>query len=303
MTTTNKPAPKSAPRKAIVMPSAVKPTSPEAQHVGLGSAESVRPLTVIVPSRGRPGSVARQLAAWTHTRAFEHARLLYAVSLDEIDVYRHTVLAALQELVDEEQHPPMAGVVSTGSTLVRALNSTALLLTGQMIDQWAGSRHIGFMGDDHLPRTAGWAGRYVSELDALVAERGVGMVYGDDGLRGERLCTEWAVSASWVTALGRMVPALVTHMFCDNAMLDLGRAAQCVRYLGSGSDPVRIEHMHPLAKGADGQPKSQMDDTYRASQGTFEDDRRIYIRWSTRPPSADKTGLVRQAQTLQALKP
>ncbi|WP_037684635.1 hypothetical protein, partial [Streptomyces griseus] len=98
-------------------------------------------------------------------------------------------------------------------------------------------------------RTVGWAGRYVDELRQL----GTGIVYGDDGYQGERLPTQWAMTADVVGALGRMVPAPVEHLYCDNSVLDLGRAAGCIRYLPD----VLVEHMHPVAgKAAD-------DDQYR----------------------------------------
>lgn len=271
-----------------------------------------RPLVIIIPSKGRPGSVASTVKAWEETGAFETARLVYAVEWSELDLYR----AALRDIGYESvgwtggrpvgTKPGNVTLAPTGGALVESLNRTARIiagLDGRTELDWSDVRAIGYQGDDHLPRTAGWAARYAMELDDLVDDFGAGLVYGDDALRGERLCTEWAVSRSWITALGRMVPALVRHMFCDNAMIDLARAAQICRYLGGGSDPVRIEHMHHLAEGADGQPKAKPDATYALGQASFQDDRRIYVRWSTRSPKADKLGLVRQTETLRALRP
>ena len=102
------------------------------------------------------------------------------------------------------------------------------------------------MGDDHRPRTDGWD----TKMLAALRELGTGVVYGDDLLQGERLCTSWAMTSDIVRALGRMVPAPVEHMFCDNAVMDLAKAAKCLRYLPD----VVIEHLHPLAGKADWDP-------------------------------------------------
>jgi hypothetical protein len=98
---------------------------------------------------------------------------------------------------------------------------------------------VGFAGDDHVPRTHGWARRYLEELRSL----GTGIVYGDDGIQGEALPTQWAMTADIVRTLGRMVPADVEHLYCDNAIMRLGAEANCLRYLPD----VLIEHMHAFA--------------------------------------------------------
>ncbi len=213
-------------------------------------------LLVIVPSRGRPESVARVAEAWRDTGAFAAATLVFAIDGDDprhSDYFgAHLPDGAAVQFVTVEQWKPM----------VHKLNECAVAAAGS--GGWAG---IAFMGDDHLPRTPDWAASYLAALDEL----GTGIVYGDDGLRGEGLPTQWAMTPDIVRVLGVMVPANVEHLYCDNAIKDLGKAAGCLRYLPD----VLIEHMHPVAR------KAAMDDGYRRvnAPSQYARDRASYRLW------------------------
>ena len=217
-------------------------------------------LLVIVPSRGRPESVARMVAAWEATGAYDDgAVLLFAVDADDPRHPEYEAQASVRSLMASlTQWVPM----------VEKLNGFAV---GLAVDHYA----VGFLGDDHLPRSAGWARRYVDELRSM----GTGIVYGDDRIQGERLPTQWAMTSDIVRALGRMVPADVEHLYCDNAVLELGRAAECIRYLPD----VVIEHCHPLAG------RTQWDDGYRRvnSREQYARDRAAYDRWWAGQMAAD----------------
>ncbi|HEX6969120.1 MAG TPA: hypothetical protein VF174_09960 [Micromonosporaceae bacterium] len=198
----------------------------------------MRDLLVIVPSRSRPHNLPTVVRAWRDTGGFDHAELLFAVDVDDpqLDAY----LQAADELGQDGLHvlpgPP--------ARMVPKLNREAVACARR--GDWFA---LGFAGDDHLPRTVGWARRYVDEL----ADLGSGVVYGDDGFQGRNLCTEWAMTADIVRVLGRMVPAPVEHLYSDNAVMDLANAAGCLRWLPD----VHIEHMHPLAG------RAEWDDQYR----------------------------------------
>lgn len=188
-------------------------------------------LAVIVPTRGRPENIHKVIAAWDETDAWECADLYPVVDADdpEVEGYRE-VFREFPKLW------PMQ--IPTWEPLVPKLNWAAKVRAEE--DQHFA---IAFAGDDHLPRTQGWAQQYLSALWQMRT----GMVYGDDGYQGAKLSTEWAVTADVVRELGRMVPAPVDHLFCDNAMMDLFGGAGALRHLPE----VRIEHMHPAAgKGA-----------------------------------------------------
>lgn len=190
-------------------------------------------LLVVVPSRGRPESVARVAQAWRETGAHEDASLVFAIDEDDP---RYGEYYAIARCVDRPGILQVSFVgMATWLPMVHKLNECAAAAAGAE-PGWGG---IAFMGDDHLPRTPGWARAY---LDAL-RELGTGIVYGDDGIQGEKLPTQWAMTSDIVRALGRMVPAPVEHLYCDNAIKDLGEQAGCLRYLSD----VLIEHMHPIA--------------------------------------------------------
>lgn len=212
-------------------------------------------LLVIVPSRGRPESVQRMLDAWTETGAWEHADLVFAVDDDDPQGSAYH-----RALLDSRRTAPYR--IPRWMPMVHKLDRAARDVV-HASEPFA----IGFAGDDHLPRTRGWAKRYVDELRDL----GTGIVYGDDRLQGEKIPTQWAMTSDIVQALGRMVPAPVEHLNSDTSIYDLGHAAGCIRYLPD----VVIEHMHPAAG------KAPEDDGYRRvnSAEQVARDARAYRHW------------------------
>jgi len=214
-------------------------------------------LLVIVPSRGRPDNVRQVIEAWQATEAFGDAQLAVAFDADDPrrDEYARVIGAAGPGVASFEAFEWMPMVAKLSAAALDALTLRPGLFA------------VGFAGDDHLPRTVGWARRYLTELRDL----GTGIVYGDDGLQGAQLPTQWAMTANIVRALGRMVPADVEHLYCDNAVKDLGVAAGCLRYLPD----VLVEHMHPMAG------KAPTDDGYRRvnSGEQYARDRAAYAAW------------------------
>lgn len=240
---------------------------PTVTHSNFGwlELEDLGRLAVIVPTRGRPENICKVITAWDETQAWECADLILAVDADdpECDTYRSLVRGAADR--------PQVTIYSIPEwrPLVSKLNSAANAVA-------EGRRYsaIAFAGDDHLPRTKRWAEMYLAALREL----GTGMVYGDDGYQGAKLSTEWAVTADAVRALGRMVPAPVDHLYCDNAMMDLFGGAGALRHLPE----VRIEHMHPAAG------KAKSDEQYDKvnSREQYAGDRRKYEIWkNTQGPS------------------
>lgn len=236
-------------------------------------------LAVVVPTRGRPENIRKVISAWDFTNTWDDADLVLAIDADDPEYQRYL------DIVSESRHP------DTGDPLIRhvtsdqwvpmviKLNVVALRLSEEGL-----YAAIGFAGDDHLPQTIGWAKRYLTVL----AELGTGMVYGDDGYQGRKLSTEWAVTADAVRALGRMVPAPVEHMYCDNSMMDLFGEAGAMRHLPE----VRIEHMHPVA--GKGKTDAQYDRVNHRDQ--FKKDRQTYDRWRLGQMAAD-------VATIRALRP
>lgn len=228
-------------------------------------------LVTIVPTRSRPESVERVVAAWEATGAFgEGAELLFVVDRDDPACadYR-AALVTCREGVS-------AAYADTWRPLVPKLNRIAVSLA---VGRYAFA--VGFAGDDHLPRTEGWVARYLGVLHSVRT----GIVYCDDGYQHENIPTQWAMTSDIVRGLGRMVPAPVDHLYCDNAVRDLGRDAGCLTYL----DDVLIEHMHPAAG------KASTDEQYQRVNGSeqYRDDRAAYRGWARGVDRATDVATVR----------
>jgi predicted O-methyltransferase YrrM len=218
-------------------------------------------LAVLIPTRGRPDNIRKVVKAWDFTGAWGHAHMFLIADADDPEIEDYRVIQAWAnnfhpglpvQLVIENQWRPMV------HKLDRVARNVAYQRT---------YRALAFAGDDHLPRTIGWAKRY---LDVL-AELGTGMVYGDDGYQGSNLSTEWAVTADAVRELDQMVPADVEHMYCDNSIMELFAAAGALRHLPE----VTIEHMHPIVG------KAPSDDQYARvnHRDQFKRDRAAYELW------------------------
>lgn len=213
-------------------------------------------LVIVIPSRGRPGSVRRMAEAFGETGADELA-VCWAVESDDptLGDYRQAV---------GEWFAYGDVVTVSGGTMAAAINAASMHAIADL-DPYA----VAVLNDDHLPRTAGW---HTDMLDALLRLDPVGLVYPDDGLRGESLATVWAVHSAWVTALGRMIPARVDHLYADDAMMDLARLiGHRIEYLPN----VLIEHMHPLAG------KAETDEGYQRVNGAgkLRADRAVFKVW------------------------
>lgn len=212
-------------------------------------------LLMIVPSRGRPQNVVDLIDEWTKVTG-DNAELLFALDKDDptLEQYKRVLAPAF------EVELPVDVVVGTRRRLGGTLNKVAVERAGRY-------RAVGFMGDDHRPRTEGWDERFVAALDEL----GTGLAYGNDLIQGAALPTAVAMTSDIVQTLGWMVPPGLVHLWIDNAWLELGRRIDRIRYLPD----VVIEHMHPLVG------KAPSDAGYQEvnSSAQFESDRRAFEDW------------------------
>jgi hypothetical protein len=200
-------------------------------------------LIVVVPSRGRPESV-RELAEAFDTTCAGNTELVLAV--DDNDPTWVAYSEAVLNLAGASKTRVSLCQVIEPASMVRALNATALVVAS-VCDSMPYA--VGFMGDDHRPRSHGWDSAYLEALWDL----GTGIVYGDDLLQGRKLPTQCAMTVDIVRTLGYMSPPSLTHMYVDNFWLALGEQAQCIKYLPD----VVVEHRHPVAG------KAQWDEGYK----------------------------------------
>lgn len=189
------------------------------------------PMLVIVPTRGRPQNIVRLEKALAETDTL-NAHVLYAVDPDDPELEGYLDLDLSRIFVLKER-----------LRLGRTLN----FLARRYADQYD---VIGFMGDDHVPRTTGWEDRILEVFTMMWgAERHGGppvpppVVYGNDLLQGQALPTAVFMDARIIRALTYMVPAEIVHLYADNFWKSLGEELGSLVYLPD----VVIEHIHPAA--------------------------------------------------------
>jgi hypothetical protein len=188
------------------------------------------PLAVIVPTRGRPRSAARLTQAFIDTHALDAVPVFVADGDDpELPGYR--------KLLDEGEIPRLLVPEYGGpGGMCQALNYAAR----RYADLY---ETVGFMGDDHLPRTVGWDARMLDALDSLEPR----IAYGNDLLQGAALPTAVFMQSRIIQAMGYMAPPVLHHLYLDNFWKSLGERLGGLRYL----DDVVIEHLHPINGKAD----------------------------------------------------
>jgi len=190
----------------------------------------MRDLTVIVPTRNRPHTITEMISTFEETTE-ANTNLVFAIDDNDptIGEYILTITNADSNDVD-------LFVVSPAETMVSALNAAALNVIS--IDQ---PFAIGFMGDDHRPRTHGWDVDYLTKLHELKT----GIVYGDDKIQGEWLPTQCAMTSDIIKALGWMCYPGLRHLYVDDFWKYLGRDSGCLAYLPE----TIVEHVHPIRTG------------------------------------------------------
>lgn len=210
------------------------------------------PLAVIVPTRGRPQNAARLAEAFRETDALNAVPVFVADYDDpELDAYR--------KLLDDGAIPRL--MIPTSSWgMCSALNYAAVRYA-EIYEA------VGFMGDDHLPRTRGWDDRILDALDSLEPR----VVYGNDLLQGPNLPTAVFMQSRMIRAMDMMAPAVMRHLYLDNFWKALGERLSGLVYLPD----VIIEHLHPIAG------KAEWDERYRIVNDAERDtdDRREWLAY------------------------
>lgn len=209
-------------------------------------------LTVIVPTRSRPEAALQVVAAIGETRQIYTTSVVLAVDSDDpmMPLYRDVA----------NTRPDIARIeVVKGGWMVAALNEAARRVVAN-----PQVTAVGFLGDDHRPRTPGWDAAYLSALREL----GAGVVYGDDLLQHEFVPTQCAMSASIIRQLRWMAHPSLKHMYVDTLWRDMATAGKRLRYLPD----VIVEHLHYL------NGKSIEDDGYKRVNApeVFADDERAF---------------------------
>jgi hypothetical protein len=205
-------------------------------------------LLTLVPTRNRVENAVELLDVFYDTTHEYSSGILFIVGTEDprLEEYKNKI-------------PANHLVVFPSRGLVKALNYVAPAFTEQY-------EAIGFMGDDHRPRTPGWDSHYLRSLREL----GAGYVYGNDLLMGERIPTQVAISSPIIKALGFFGPPCFTHLNVDVSWKVMGEGLGRIKYLPD----VIIEHMHPAAGKAEddaGYKHVNSDFMVKADQKAFDE--------------------------------
>ena len=207
-------------------------------------------LLTLVPTRNRVENALELLDVFYNTTDLDSSGLLFIVGTED---------PRFDEYVEKIPKNHLLTFPDRG--MVKALNYAVSCGYAEEYEA------LGFMGDDHRPRTYGWDSAYLGNLREL----GYGYVYGNDLLMGERIPTQVAISSSIIRTLGFFGPPGFTHLNVDVTWKDMGEAIGKLRYLPD----VIIEHMHPAVG------KAEEDSGYKWANSAFmvKADEAEYARW------------------------
>jgi hypothetical protein len=183
-------------------------------------------LAVIIPTRGRPHSIADLAASFAETCRADTSIVL---AVDQADPHLDAYLDAVKAVTA----PPVDVDVVAGGTMVAALNEAAMRAVADDT-----LYAVGFMGDDNRPRSEGWDTAYLTALRELRA----GVVYGDDLIQHDFNASQCAMHAAIVRAWGFMSPPAFRHLYVDTWWRDVANVARKLRYLPG----VVVQHLHPI---------------------------------------------------------
>lgn len=169
-------------------------------------------ILMIIPTRDRPDSIQEIYEQWNAPEV----DLMIGLDSDNCHLY-----------------PCIEGLNYQINPRLR-MGGTLNLLANKFCHDY---EYIGFMGDDHRPRTPNWANILTERIGHL------GIAYGNDGHQGGTLPTAVIMSSNIIQTLGYMSPPKLRHLYLDNSWKCWGEAINRLFYVPE----VIIEHMHPAA--------------------------------------------------------
>lgn len=204
-------------------------------------------LALIVPSRGRPHNIQEIL------------------NLDELNDGNVDLFVGIDDDDPEkEQYKKLDGIYQwVEGPRLRMVGTLNAIANDIAKDYYA----VGFIGDDHRPRTKGWDSQVLESLHNM----GTGFTHGDDGHWGDQLATYIFMTSDIIRTLGYMAPPTFTHLYIDNVWSDLSRAVDRFSYLPN----LLIEHVHPAFQ------QTEWDSLYKEvnADSMYAKDRQAYEKY------------------------
>lgn len=209
----------------------------------------------VVPSRGRPANVATLINEFRNTRTVAKLR----IALDDDDPTLDDYMEVLGRQNIQRTDWLSCAVFKRRSQVDGMVYTLNTAVARYAEDEDA----IGFMGDDHLPRTVGWDAELLKEIQS-----GSLITYGNDLFQSGNLPTAVLLDGRIPKTLGYTAPPALHHLYVDNVWKLWGTRSRRMSY----RDDIIIEHMHPVIY------KSATDERYAAvnSSAVWEHDEKAY---------------------------
>lgn len=197
-------------------------------------------ILILCPSRARPDNAKKVIESWNE---FTDGLSDILFLVDDNDESKNL-------------YPSEYTIIGEPGNIVQLINRYSKVY----LDQY---KLIGFIGDDHRFETK-WEKEFLNFESPYI-------VYGDDGLQHERLCTAFFMTSNIIKALGYMAYPKLKHLYVDNFIMEIGRACSFLHYLNN----VKITHYHPSAN------KSEWDETYNRgnNDNIWKHDESVFNTW------------------------
>ncbi len=238
-------------------------------------------LVVLVPSRGRPGNVARLIEACAATCRAD-TRLWFGFDDNDPQLGANRAAAQAAQLRTGVATRYTIGPRHGLAVWTNDLASMALRWFPDAVALCS-------LGDDHVPETDGWD----EQLLGALAKMGGGWAYPWDGRRDD-IAEAVAVSTSIMRDLGWMALPKLHHWCIDNAWTTLAKAVGRLEYL----EHVRVPHRHPHNPIAS--LRVVPDATYEEARWSYDLDKRRYLHWRDQGGLAADAAKVREILGIEA---
>jgi hypothetical protein len=182
----------------------------------------------------RPNNARRLIEAFANTKTLDTTELIFIIDHDDPNSEQ------FMEVFLNHDYDEYGWL---GFNVYESHKGIRNILNGFAIAYRDTRKHIGFMGDDHLPVTPGWDAR----IEDVLTESPVRMVYTNDLIQGPNLPTLIMMTSNIIKTLGYMIPGAMRHLYIDNVWKSLGESTGIIRYIPD----VIIQHLHPVAAKAE----------------------------------------------------
>lgn len=230
----------------------------------------------LLPSRGRPASLARFFDAYRHTGGSTPGVVL----------------------VSQWDQPNYGGIdLPLGWSLAVTNHESQGDKLAEIWDQVKDCAWLGLIGDDCVPMTPGWD---KALLDALDGANFVSC--NDDWLAPHRAANCWVMSGELVRRVGYIFPPGLQHLFVDDVWETIGRETRC----WACRMDILVKHQHVLAGQAAADDTHRLvygSDTSDTGAGLWPQDGATYQRWLNEGGAARAIAAVRELRAGHADTP